>query len=112
METGQPRRGHETELWIRRHGDRPEQVLIDFAYQAVPAAGATAAGLLVFAADVTAHVRDRRGQEMLAEQLTVTEDRYRTLFETLPQGVVYCAADVPDPRGQPGRPRDPGRCSR
>ena len=93
METGQPRRGHETELWIRRHGDRPGQVFIDFAYQAVPAAGDTAAGLLVFAADVTAHVRARRGQEVLAEQLTVTEDRYRTLFETLPQGVVYCAAD-------------------
>ncbi len=44
-------------------------------------------------ADVTAHVRDRRGQETLAEQLTVTEDRYRTLFETLPQGVIYCAAN-------------------
>ncbi len=93
METGQPRRGHETELWIRRHGDRPEQVFIDFAYQAVPGTDGAVAGLLVFAADVTAHVRDRRGQETLAEQLTVTEDRYRTLFETLPQGVVYCAAD-------------------
>ena len=93
METGLPRRGHETELWIRRRGDRPEQVFIDFAYQAVPGADGAAAGLLVFAADVTAHVRDRRGQETLAEQLTVTEDRYRTLFETLPQGVVYCAAD-------------------
>ena len=23
----------------------------------------------------------------------MTEDRYRTLFETLPQGVIYCAAD-------------------
>ena len=34
-----------------------------------------------------------RGQETLAEQLTLTEDRYRTLFETLPQGVIYCAAD-------------------
>jgi PAS domain S-box-containing protein len=94
METGQPRRGHETELRICRRGDgQPEQVFIDFAYQAVPAAGDTAAGLLVFAADVTAHVRNRRGQEMLAEQLTMSEDRYRTLFETLPQGVVYCGAD-------------------
>ena len=94
METGQPRRGHETELRIRRRGGgQPEQVFIDFAYQAVPAAGKAAAGLLVFAADVTAHVRDRRGQQMLAEQLTVSEDRYRTLFETLPQGVIYCAAD-------------------
>jgi PAS domain S-box-containing protein len=93
METGLPRRGHETELWIRRRGDRPEQVFMDLAYQAVPGPDGAAAGLLVFAADVTAHVRDRRGQETLAEQLTVTEDRYRTLFETLPQGVVYCAAD-------------------
>ncbi len=51
--------------------------------------GSTPHGL----ADVTARVRDQRGQETLAEQLTVTEDRYRTLFETLPQGVIYCAAD-------------------
>jgi PAS domain S-box-containing protein len=91
--TGQPCRGHETELWIRRRGDRPEQVFVDFVYQAVPGADGAVAGVLVFAADVTAHVRDRRGQETLAEQLTVTEDRYRTLFETLPQGVIYCAAD-------------------
>ena len=99
METGQPRRGHETELRIRRRGGgQPEQVFIDFSGQPVPAAGNAAAGnaaagLLVFAADVTAHVRDRRGREVPAAQLTVSEDRYRTLFETLPQGVVYCAAD-------------------
>jgi len=92
-QTGQPRRGHETELWIRRGGDRPEQVFVDFAYQAVPGADDAAAGVLVFGADVTAYVRDRRGQETLARQLTVTEDRYRTLFETLPHGVIYCAAD-------------------
>ena len=93
LATGQPRRGHETELWIRRRGDQPEQVFVNFVYQAVPGAGGAIAGVLVFAADVTAHVRDRRGQETLAEQLTLTEDRYRTLFETLPQGVIYCAAD-------------------
>ncbi len=93
LETGQPHRAHEAELWIRRGGNRPEQVFVDFVYQAVPGGGGTIAGVLVFAADVTAHVRDRRGQQTLAEQLTVTEDRYRTLFETLPQGVIYCAAD-------------------
>ena len=71
----------------------PREILAGELVQAVPDAGTAAAGLLVFAADATAHVRDRRGQEELAEQLTVTEDRYRTLFETLPQGVVYCAAD-------------------
>ena len=37
-------------------------------------------------------VRDRRGRETLAAQLAVTQERYRTLFETLPQGVVYYAA--------------------
>ena len=92
-QTGQPHRDHEAELWIRRRGDRPEQVFVDVVCQAVPGADGAAAGVLVIAADVTAHVRDRRGQQTLAEQLTVTEDRYRTLFETLPQGVIYCSAD-------------------
>jgi PAS domain S-box-containing protein len=36
---------------------------------------------------------DRLGNEGLAAQLAATQERYRTLFETLPQGVIYCAAD-------------------
>ena len=38
-------------------------------------------------------VREWDGHETLAAQLAATQERYRTLFETLPQGVVYYAAD-------------------
>ena len=37
--------------------------------------------------------RGRRRLAVLAERLAVTEDRYRTLFETLPVGVVHYNAD-------------------
>ncbi|HUY46701.1 MAG TPA: SpoIIE family protein phosphatase [Streptosporangiaceae bacterium] len=93
MESGQPLRGHETELWIRRGGERLEQVFVDFLYQPVRDGDGAVAGVLLFAADVTANVRDRRGNESLAAQLVATQERYRTLFETLPQGVIHYAAD-------------------
>ncbi len=46
-------------------------------------------GVLLLLSDVTAQVLDRRAQEALAIQLAATQERYRTLFETLPQGVIY-----------------------
>ena len=46
-------------------------------------------GVLLLVSDVTAQVRDRRQQEALAAQLATTQERYQTLFETLPQGVIY-----------------------
>ena len=49
--------------------------------------------MLLFAADVTGTVRDRRGTAALAAQLTATQDRYRTLFDTMPDGVIYYSAD-------------------
>lgn len=90
LESGQPLRGHEVELWIRRHGGQPEQVFVDAVYQ--PVGEGPAGGILLFAADVTASVRDRAGRDKLAAQLEVTQERYRTLFDTLPQGVIYYAA--------------------
>jgi PAS domain S-box-containing protein len=92
MESGQPLRGQGAELWIRRYGQRPEQVFIDFAYQPVRDAGGGVAGLLCFAADVTASIRGGSGHEAVAAQ-AVTQERYQTLFETLPQGVIHYAAD-------------------
>jgi PAS domain S-box-containing protein len=74
-----------------RQGEQPEQVFVDFVYQPVP--HGPAAGVLIFAADVTVRVRDRARHERLAAQLAITQERYRTLFDTLPQGVIYHAAD-------------------
>jgi PAS domain S-box-containing protein len=91
--TGQPFEGRESEVWIRQHGQEPEQMFVDFAYQPVRDDAGGVSGVVLYITDITAHVRDRRRQEVLAEQLAVTEERYRTLFETLPHGVIHYNAD-------------------
>ncbi len=91
--SGKPVRGHEAEFWLRRQGNTAEQVFLDYVCQPVPRAGPETAGVLLLAADVTGTVRDRRGRAALAAQLTATQDRYRNLFETLPDGVIYYSAD-------------------
>jgi PAS domain S-box-containing protein len=79
LESGQSFQGYETELLVPRGGvSGPEQVFVECLYQPVRGAGGTADGVLLLVSDVTAQVLDRRAQE-----------RYRTLFETLPQGVIY-----------------------
>ena len=93
METGEPVRGTETGVWVHRRGGQAEQLFVDFIYQPVRDAGGAIAGVLLYAADVTAHVRDRDRLEVLAGDLAASEERYRTLFETLPQGVVHYGAD-------------------
>jgi PAS domain S-box-containing protein len=93
LESGQPLRRHEGEFWLCRSPGQPEQVFVDFVYQPVHDADGVVAGVLVFAADVSANVRDRLAGAALAAELAETQDRYRTLFETLPQGVIYYAAD-------------------
>ena len=93
METGQPVRGQDNGAEVHRHGGQPGQVFADFVYRPVRDADGAVAGVLLYAADITAHVRDRRRLETLAEQLAATEERYRTLFETMPQGVIRFGAD-------------------
>ena len=68
-------------------------MFVDYIYQPVRNIEGTPAGLWLFTADVTASVRDRLGDAALAAQLLESQERYRTLFETLPQGVIYYAAD-------------------
>lgn len=83
----------DSEVWIRRHGHSPEQMFVDLVYQPVPDDVGGVAGVLICVNDVTAHVRDRRRLEVLAERLTATEERYRALFETLPLGLVHYNSD-------------------
>jgi PAS domain S-box-containing protein len=93
MLTGQQLRFREPKSWIR-HGDGGvEQIYVDFTYRPVRDPATGVAGVLIHAADVTEYVRDRRMLEELAERLAATEERYRTLFETMPQGVVHYSAD-------------------
>jgi two-component system cell cycle sensor histidine kinase/response regulator CckA len=90
---GQPFQDRDSEVWIRRRGQELEQMFVDLVYQPVPDDAGGVAGVLICVNDVTAHVQDRRRLEVLAERLATTEERYRTLFETLPLGVVHHNAD-------------------
>ena len=90
LESGQPFQGHETELFVPRDGGSgPERIFVECLYQPVCGADESADGVLLLVSDVTEQVRDRRAQEALATQLAATQERYQTLFETLPQGVIY-----------------------
>jgi PAS domain S-box-containing protein len=93
MEAGQPVGGGENGVWVPKDGGQPEQFFADFEYRPVRDADGAVAGVLLHAADVTAHVHDRRRLETLTEQLATTQERYRTLFETMPQGVIHYSAD-------------------
>jgi len=92
-ETGQPVVGGAGGVWVRRNDGRPEQLFADFTYRPVRDSAGGVAGVLLHAADITAHVRERRRLERLTEQLADTEERYRTLFETMPLGVIHYSAD-------------------
>jgi PAS domain-containing protein len=85
-------RGSEAAVRIHRRG-QAEQRYVDYAYQPVRGAEGDIAGVLLYAADVTAHVRDRHRLEEVAGELAEAEERLRALFETMPPGVVQFSAD-------------------
>lgn len=91
--SGQPFQDRDSEVWVRRGGAEPEQMFVDRVFQPVPDPSGGVAGVLVCVNDVTSRVRDRRRLEELAAQLASTEERYGTLFETLPHGVIHYSAD-------------------
>jgi PAS domain S-box-containing protein len=92
LRTGEPATGTEAEVRIRRHL-RTERRFVDYVQHPVRDASGAVAGVLLYATDVTTHVRDRRRLEALTAQLAASEERYRTLFETMPQGVMHYGAD-------------------
>ncbi len=91
--SGQPFQARESQIAIRSDGDKPEQLFVDIVYQAVRNDAGDIAGVLLCGNDVTAHVQDQQRLELVADRLAITEERYRTLFETLPLGVVHCNVD-------------------
>ncbi len=88
LATGEMHVGREAEVALDRQ-EQGEPVFVDFVYAPVPGPSGGVDGILVHAGEVTEHVRGRRALEQLAAELTSAEARYRTLFETLPYGVVY-----------------------
>jgi PAS domain S-box-containing protein len=92
IETGEPVRGSQARVLFNRSG-QAEQMFVDYVYQPVRGAGGGVAGILLYATDVTAHVKNQRELEETAARLTATEERLRGVFETMPQGVIHYAAD-------------------
>ena len=92
VEAGRPVRGSETR--VRLLGPvRAKERFVDYLYQPVRDADGDVTGILLYACDVTAHVRDRQRLEAVAARLGAAEGRLRTLFETMPPGVVHYSAD-------------------
>lgn len=91
--TGKQHRYRKPTNWLRQRDGELEPAFVDVVYLPVRDAAGTVTGVLLYASDVTDHVQEGRRLEALTEQSTALGDRYRTLFETLPQGVAYCAAD-------------------
>ncbi len=93
LRTGEPYHARGEEVRVRRHGTEPEQVYIDSVYQPIRDEAGQVAGVLIFRTDVSDHVRDRHQLEELASRLQRSEERYRTLFETLPHGIIRFERD-------------------
>lgn len=91
--TGQRSEGRAAEVWVKGEDGQLRQTFLDFLYEPVRDQQGAVAGILVHASDVSAHVRDRQRLEQLTDELTHAHERYRTLFMTMLDGVVYHAAD-------------------
>ena len=78
---------------MARPGAEPRPTYVDSVYQPVRDDTGRVAGVLISCTDVTAHVRDRQRLEGLADSLQRSEERYQTLFDTLPHGVIRYGQD-------------------
>ncbi|MCW2929670.1 MAG: domain S-box-containing protein [Actinomycetia bacterium] len=93
LQTGEIRYARGEQAVVRRPGAEPEPRYVDSVYLPVHDAAGRVAGVLIFATDVSDHVRDRQQLEELADRLQRSEERYRTLFQTLPHGIVRFERD-------------------
>jgi PAS domain S-box-containing protein len=93
LETGESGQTRGEEAWLPRPAARAEPTYVDSVYQPVRDEAGQVSGVLIFSTDVSDHVRDRQQLEELANRLQRTEERYRTLFETLPHGIIRYERD-------------------
>jgi len=90
--TGEPFRGLETPLRLKRSpGQPPELMLIDFIYQPITDAAGRVTGIFVEGFDVTDRVQAQAA-------LRDSEARYRTLFDSIDEGFCIIEA-MPSPDG-------------
>jgi PAS domain S-box-containing protein len=88
LESGEPIWRHEL-AWTGHRQGGSERVFVDAFYQPVRDDSGIVTGVLFFGADVTAQVLDRHRDKELA----AVKDRYQTLFDALPFGVIRYSAD-------------------
>jgi PAS domain S-box-containing protein len=89
LESGEPAWRHELPVRAGRRRGQPGRIFVDAFYQAVRDDSGKVTGVLFFGADVTAQVTGRRG----SGELAAVTDRYQTLFDALPFGVIRYSAD-------------------
>lgn len=78
---------HDQPLTMTRHG-YPEETWWDFAYSPVRDESGRIVGLLNVTSDSTSRVRAQRERDRATGELTVTDTKWRRLFETLEEGFV------------------------
>jgi len=93
LRTGEPRQARGQEVRSRRPGAGTGPAYVDSVYQPVRDEAGRVAGVLIFSTDVSDHVRDRQQLEELAVSLRGSEERDRTLFATLPNGIIRIDRD-------------------
>ncbi|HZH77102.1 MAG TPA: PAS domain-containing protein, partial [Archangium sp.] len=91
--TGEPFTGRELPIRLARRGDATlDNAFATFVYQPTRDAHGQVDGIDVFGFEVTDQVQARQRVEALAEKLRESEERYRTLFESIDDG--FCVIEV------------------
>ncbi len=86
--TGKAFTANRMRVWLHRiPGGVPEERFLNFVYRAMEEVDGTRSGILVHGVDVTEHVR-------AGESLAQSEERYRTLVELSPDGIVIHADGI------------------
>jgi PAS domain S-box-containing protein len=93
LQTGEPCEALREEVRVRRPGKEPGHIQVDSVYQPVHDEAGRVSGVLIFMNAVSDRVQDRREPAEPADSLQRSEERYRMLFETLPDAIVHYDLD-------------------
>ena len=87
LATGEPFVGKDIALMLQRTPGAPlEEAVVDFIYQPIRGADGTPIGVLVQGYETTEVHRQSRQRARAEEKLRASEERYRTLFDSIDDG--------------------------